>query len=199
MQCHVVRSSFLFSHCLLVLLWILSLAFFLSTFPLSSVEYYYLLFFYLFFIYAACLDTNFAFIRLFTRFIPPTDNVKSHYSKKGQSIHGKATTPSPILADITSSFTILLAIFFPSVTGIMAGSNRSGNLKDAQKSIPIGTIAAILTTSFVCILCNIFYCFSSHTTFTWDTASIIWNMVLLLRLCRKRIIAQVVLMITCFV
>lgn len=34
----------------------------------------------------------------------------------------------------------------------MAGSNRSGDLRDAQKSIPIGTIAAITTTSTVCIL-----------------------------------------------
>ncbi|XP_043272459.1 solute carrier family 12 member 7 isoform X2 [Venturia canescens] len=54
-----------------------------------------------------------------------------------------------IQCDLTTAFTILIGIFFPSVTGIMAGSNRSGDLADAQKSIPIGTICAILTTSTV--------------------------------------------------
>ncbi|XP_057212616.1 solute carrier family 12 member 5b isoform X1 [Triplophysa rosa] len=54
-----------------------------------------------------------------------------------------------VLADITSFFTLLVGIYFPSVTGIMAGSNRSGDLQDAQKSIPVGTILAIATTSFI--------------------------------------------------
>ncbi|XP_035800054.1 solute carrier family 12 member 7-like isoform X2 [Amphiprion ocellaris] len=53
--------------------------------------------------------------------------------------------------DITTYFTLLVGIYFPSVTGIMAGSNRSGDLRDAQRSIPIGTILAILTTSFIYI------------------------------------------------
>ncbi|XP_077315365.1 solute carrier family 12 member 5 isoform X1 [Lithobates pipiens] len=56
-----------------------------------------------------------------------------------------------VFTDMTTYFTLLVGIYFPSVTGIMAGSNRSGDLRDAQKSIPIGTIMAIATTSFVYI------------------------------------------------
>ncbi|CAI9535801.1 unnamed protein product [Staurois parvus] len=56
-----------------------------------------------------------------------------------------------VFSDMTTYFTLLVGIYFPSVTGIMAGSNRSGDLRDAQKSIPIGTIMAIATTSFVYI------------------------------------------------
>lgn len=45
---------------------------------------------------------------------------------------------------------VCVCVYF--ILGIMAGSNRSGDLRDAQRSIPIGTIMAILTTSFICIL-----------------------------------------------
>uniref|UniRef100_A0AAY4D316 Solute carrier family 12 member 5b n=1 Tax=Denticeps clupeoides TaxID=299321 RepID=A0AAY4D316_9TELE len=62
-----------------------------------------------------------------------------------------------VLADITTFFTLLVGIYFPSVTGIMAGSNRSGDLQDAQKSIPVGTILAILTTSTIYMTCVVLF------------------------------------------
>ncbi|PKP53197.1 MAG: hypothetical protein CVT92_05640 [Bacteroidetes bacterium HGW-Bacteroidetes-1] len=55
---------------------------------------------------------------------------------------------------------VLFAIFFPAVTGFEAGVSMSGDLKDARKDIPLGTIAAILVGLIVYIGLAVFL---SHT------------------------------------
>ncbi|GIQ85103.1 hypothetical protein KIPB_006726 [Kipferlia bialata] len=49
------------------------------------------------------------------------------------------------------SFMTALGIFFPAVTGIMAGANLSGSLKDPSHDIPKGTILAVGSSALVYI------------------------------------------------
>uniref|UniRef100_A0A3B5LR49 Uncharacterized protein n=1 Tax=Xiphophorus couchianus TaxID=32473 RepID=A0A3B5LR49_9TELE len=90
------------------------------------------------------------------------ENLWSNYDDANMIIEKKISPKLPsvkagskdqyyVINDITTYFTLLVGIYFPSVTGIMAGSNRSGDLRDAQRSIPVGTILAIVTTSFLYI------------------------------------------------
>ncbi|XP_077592179.1 solute carrier family 12 member 7 isoform X2 [Stigmatopora nigra] len=98
-----------------------------------------------------------------------SENMWSVYGPLGMLVENKklqsqgASDPTQdiylpyVVNDIASFFTLLVGIYFPSVTGIMAGSNRSGDLRDAQKSIPVGTILAIFTTSIIYVTCVVLF------------------------------------------
>ncbi|XP_010265903.1 PREDICTED: cation-chloride cotransporter 1-like [Nelumbo nucifera] len=79
------------------------------------------------------------------------DNWSSDYQRTND-----AGIPDPN-GKVYWNFNALVGLFFPAVTGIMAGSNRSASLKDTQRSIPIGTLAATLLTSTLYVISVFFF------------------------------------------
>jgi len=77
------------------------------------------------------------------------------------AITGSMTEPVTLIGDFPgapekgfrgTSFWPVFAVFFPAATGIMAGANLSGILRDPRRSIPRGTLAAIAVSLVVYLL-----------------------------------------------
>jgi potassium/chloride transporter 9 len=72
----------------------------------------------------------------------------------------KATLDENMMPDLQIDYTtgskqtvsLVFGVLFNGVTGIMAGANMSGDLKDASKSIPRGTLQAAGFTLMVYVL-----------------------------------------------
>ncbi|KAG5006467.1 hypothetical protein JHK85_025009 [Glycine max] len=76
-----------------------------------------------------------------------SDTFKENWSSDYQRTNNAGIPETD--GSVTWNFNSLVGLFFPAVTGIMAGSNRSSSLRDTQRSIPVGTLAATLTTTFL--------------------------------------------------
>ena len=78
--------------------------------------------------------------------------------------------------DQSESFWSVFAVFFPAVTGIMAGVNMSGDLRDPSRSIPTGTLAAIGTSYVIYMVLPIFLAMRADATTLIDNPLIMQQM-----------------------
>jgi len=74
---------------------------------------------------------------------------------------------------LQQNFFTVFAIFFPSVTGIQAGANISGDLKDPAKSIPKGTMLALFISMVTYVTFVLFVGGSALRDGSGDVAEII--------------------------
>ncbi len=75
-------------------------------------------------------------------------------------------------------FSQVFAVFFPAVTGIMAGVSMSGDLKDARRSLPRGTLYAILAGFVIYMAFPFFLAFNADYATLREQKDFVWDMAL---------------------
>jgi solute carrier family 12 (sodium/potassium/chloride transporter), member 2 len=99
------------------------------------------------------------------------ESVVNVFPMLDQRLVGLATAVVAVSLELTGaaprlseSFWVVLAVFCPAVTGIEAGVNMSGDLKDPRRSIPRGTLAALLVGYVVYMTLPIFLALRADAT-----------------------------------
>ena len=72
-------------------------------------------------------------------------------------------------------FATVFAVFFPAVTGIMAGLGMSGDLKDARQSLPRGTMLAIATGFVIYLVFPVWFAANATAQELSDNKHIVWH------------------------
>lgn len=82
---------------------------------------------------------------------------------------------APLLSPASSAIPVmvLFGIFFPAVTGFEAGVSMSGDLKDPKKSIPFGSIMAILVGLVVYISLAFFFAYTVNSDTLSDDPNVL--------------------------
>ncbi len=81
----------------------------------------------------------------------------------------------PTYRTAPAGFWYVFAVFFPAVTGFTAGIGMSGDLKDPRRSIPRGTMLAVVTGTVVYLIIPVLLSMTSRVSFDeLSQPSIIW-------------------------
>lgn len=81
----------------------------------------------------------------------------------------RATAPRP------EPFSKVFAVFFPAVTGIMAGLGMSGDLKNPRRALPLGTMAAIFTGFAIYVAIPLWLAANATSTELVENRRIVWD------------------------